>query len=109
MLAAESELYNLGIFDWASVGPRRAQDVTAQLVDPPAPDDPPADVSPSSNSGPAQDQTQGADPASPQRDSGDSETQSEEPLVKVRQSQRNVIEYVGGLGIVRRRGVPPGG
>lgn len=109
MLAAESELYNLGIFDWASVGPRRAQDVTAQLVDPPAPDDPAADVSPSSNSGPAQDQTQGADPASPQRDSGDSEKQSEELVVKVRESQRNVIEYGGGLEIVSRGGSPPGG
>ncbi len=37
MLAAESNLYNLGIFDWTSVGPRRAQAVGSQLVDTPEP------------------------------------------------------------------------
>jgi len=110
MLAAESDLYNLGIFDWASVGPRRAQDVTAQLVDPPAPDAGTADAGQSSNSGPAQDQTQADDPAPPQRDSGDaSQSQSEEVLVKVRESQRNLIEYGGGLEIVSRGGSAPGG
>ena len=33
MLAAESNLYNLGIFDWTSVGPRRAEEITSQLVE----------------------------------------------------------------------------
>ena len=40
MLAAESDLYNLGIFDWTSVGPRQAQEVTAQLEDAEPPEEP---------------------------------------------------------------------
>jgi outer membrane protein assembly factor BamA len=34
MLTAESDLYNLGIFDWTNVGPRRAESVTTQLEEP---------------------------------------------------------------------------
>jgi outer membrane protein insertion porin family len=110
MLAAESDLYNLGIFDWASVGPRRAQDVTAQLVDPQALDEAAADSGQSANSGPTQNRPQDSDPAAPQGDAGDfSQNQSEEVLVKVRESQRNLIEYGGGLEIVSRGGSAPGG
>lgn len=109
MLTAESDLYNLGIFDWASVGPRRAQDVTAQLVDRPAPQDTGGDVGQSTNSEPAQDKTRD-DPSPPQDPSPDSSlNQSEEVLVKVHESQRNLIEYGGGLEIVSRGGSPPGG
>lgn len=114
MLTAESDLHNLGIFDWASVGPRRAQDVTAQLVDPPAPESGAAGDNPSSDSNSAQGQTQDRaqdrDPALAQHDAGDSsQGRSEEVLVKVRESQRNLIEYGGGLEIVSRGGSPPGG
>lgn len=96
MLAAESDLYNLGIFDWTSVGPRRAQSVTAQLVDPPAPEE----------DQPGQDK----DPTLPQGQVADAaQKESEEVLVKVHESQRNTIEYGGGLEIVSRGGSPPGG
>lgn len=109
MLSAESDLYNLGIFDWASVGPRRAQDVTAQLVDPPAPDDT-ADTAPSASAGSPKDEAGDSDPAPLQDESrDDSQNQSEEVLVKVHESQRNLIEYGGGLEIVSRGGSPPGG
>ena len=102
MLAAESELYNLGILDWAEVGPRRAQSVTAQLVDPPQAAGP-------ANSDPAG-QTQGREPALVQDRSAEaSQDQAEEVLVKVHESQRNLIEYGGGLEIVSRGGTPPGG
>ena len=110
MLTAESDLYNLGIFDWASVGPRRAQDVTAQLVDPRAPRDAGADVGQSTNSEPAEDETRDSDPAPPQEASADASlNQSEDVLVKIHESQRNLIEYGGGLEIVSRGGSPPGG
>jgi outer membrane protein insertion porin family len=120
MLTAESDLYNLGIFDWASVGPRRAQDVTAQLVDPPAPeagaagDNPASESDSDSAQGGTQSQTQAqaqdSDPTLAQRDAEDSsQDRSEEVLVKVRESQRNLIEYGGGLEIVSRGGSPPGG
>ena len=124
MLAAESDLYNLGIFDWASVGPRRAQDVTAQLLDPPAPTDAEAAADPgeSTDSVPAPGETRDSDPAGladpaaspdpalPADPSPDPLlSQSETVLVKVRESQRNLIEYGGGLEIVSRGGSPPGG
>lgn len=110
MLTAESDLYNLGILDWASVGPRRAQDVTAQLVDPPAPDEAAADAGESTNSEPAEDEARGSDPPPPQDPPADPLlSQSEEVLVKVHESQRNLIEYGGGLEIVSRGGSPPGG
>ena len=104
MLAAESELYNLGIFDWSNVGPRRAQSVGAQLVDPPEESQP-------TDSGRGQDQAQARDDRAPSQDrSGDaSQDESEEVLVKVHESQRNQIEYGGGLEIVSRGGSPPGG
>jgi outer membrane protein assembly factor BamA len=103
MLAAQSDLYNLGVFDWVSVGPRRAQNVTAQLVDPP-------EAVEASDSGAAEDQNQARDPALPQDRSGEaSQGQAEEVLVKVHESQRNLIEYGGGLEIVSRGGTPPGG
>ena len=105
MLAAESDLYNLGIFDWTSVEPRRAQSVTAQLVDPPAPDEDQA-----TNSKPEQDQRQANDPSLPQGQGADAtQNGSEEVLVKVHESQRNTIEYGGGLELVSRGGSPPGG
>jgi outer membrane protein insertion porin family len=103
MLAAESDLYNLGIFDWAEVGPRRAQSVTAQLVDPPQPGE-------SANADPADNQLQGREPALLQERSAEAaQNQAEEVLVKVHESQRNQIEYGGGLEIVSRGGSPPGG
>jgi outer membrane protein insertion porin family len=105
MLAAESDLYNLGIFDWTSVAPRRAQSVTAQLVDPPAPEEGQA-----TNAGPLQDQRQDNNPALPQGQAADAaQNNSETVLVKVHESQRNTIEYGGGLEIVSRGGSPPGG
>jgi outer membrane protein insertion porin family len=120
MLAAESDLYNLGIFDWAGVGPRRAQDVTAQLVDPPAPPDAAAEAAANSgestDSVPATDETRDSDPAgsadpaaSPDPSPDPLLSQSETVLVKVHESQRNLIEYGGGLEIVSRGGSPPGG
>jgi outer membrane protein assembly factor BamA len=105
MLAAESELYNLGIFDWTNVGPRRAQTVGAQLVDPPEGTQP-------TDSEDAQDQAQARGDRAPSQDrlvAGAAQDESEEVLVKVHESQRNLIEYGGGLEIVSRGGSPPGG
>ena len=103
MLKAESDLYNLGIFDWAEVGPRRAESVTAQFVDPPQPGE-------AANSDPSGDLTQGREPALLEdRPAEASQTQAEEVLVKVHESPRNLIEYGGGLEIVSRGGSPPGG
>jgi outer membrane protein assembly factor BamA len=110
MLAAESDLYNLGVFDWTSVGPRQAQAVGSQLVEPAEPGAGGAEDSPATNSTSAQDQSQGDDPPSPPDQPADPvQTQSEEVLVKVHESQRNTIEYGGGLEIVSRGGTPPGG
>jgi outer membrane protein insertion porin family len=105
MLAAESDLYNLGIFDWAEIGPRRAQSVTAQLVDPPKPADATADPVP------GEDQAQQDGPSSLAQDRAaqSSQNEAEEVLVKVHESQRNLIEYGGGLEIVSRGGSAPGG
>ena len=109
MLTAESDLYNLGIFDWASVGPRRAQDVTAQLVDPPAPPDA-ANSGASTDSGRDAEEAAESDPPSQEDPPPDPLlSQSEAVLVKVHESQRNLIEYGGGLEIVSRGGSPPGG
>jgi outer membrane protein insertion porin family len=107
MLSAESDLYNLGIFDWTSVGPRRAQAVGSQLVDPPQPGDSMPNQNPATNATPsAGDANAGdlpGDPADPLQN------QAEEVLVKVHESQQNTIEYGGGLEIVSRGGTPPGG
>ena len=122
MLAAESNLYNLGIFDWTSVGPRQAEEVTSQLVgdvDPPGgptPSDggaagptarnPAEGLSVNSESGqasvPAQNQSA---PRTQDSDAG----QSQEVLVKLHESQRNTIDYGGGVELVSRGGTPPGG
>lgn len=109
MLAAESDLYNLGVFDWTSVGPRRAQAVGSQLVDAPEPGNGNPDQSPATNSAPSPDPSEAADPAVPDDPAGPVEKQSEEVLVKVHESQRNTIEYGGGLEIISRGGSPAGG
>lgn len=109
MLAAESDLYNLGIFDWASVGPRRAQTVGAQLVDPLAPEADAGNESRPANDEASQAQTPNSDPLAEGQTAGSTQNESEEILVKVHESQRNLIEYGGGLEIVSRGGSPPGG
>jgi outer membrane protein assembly factor BamA len=117
MLAAESDLYNLGIFDWTSVGPRQAQAVGSQLVQPPDPGAGAgsAEETPATKSTAAEDQKQGDDPPSPadpppaDPPADPVQAESEEVLVKVHESQRNTIEYGGGLEIVSRGGSPPGG
>ena len=108
MLAAESNLYNLGIFDWTSVGPRRAQTVGSQLVDSPEPDAGTPDQTPPTNS-PFQALPGPEDPPAPGGPADPVQNQSEEILVKVHESQRNMIEYGGGLEIISRGGTPPGG
>jgi outer membrane protein insertion porin family len=108
MLAAESDLYNLGIFDWTSVGPRRAQTVGSQLVDAPEPGASTPDQSPA-NSAPSQDPPGAGDPSAPGDPPDPVQNESEEVLVKVHESQRNTIEYGGGLEIISRGGTAPGG
>src|SRR5579863_10459174 len=108
MLAAESDLYNLGIFDWTSVGPRRAQAVGSQLVDTPEPGADIPDQSPSTNFA-SQGQPEAGDPPAPADPADPLQNKSEEVLVKVHESQRNTIEYGGGLEIISRGGTPPGG
>lgn len=110
MLAAESDLYNLGIFDWTSVAPRRAQEVGSQLVDPPQPGGSTPDQNPTSNSTSNESHADAGDPPGDPADPADPvQNQAEEVLVKVHESQRNTIEYGGGLEIVSRGGTPPGG
>jgi outer membrane protein assembly factor BamA len=134
MLAAESDLYNLGIFDWTNVGPRRAESVTTQLEDPSEPTDPTQEIRTKEprKSGPqaegdadagASDENQlaeseAADAGPPQGQSisasqnqavGASQSHAEDVLVKVHESQRNTIEYGAGFEIVRRGGTAPGG
>jgi outer membrane protein insertion porin family len=108
MLAAESDLYNLGIFDWTSVGPRRAQTVGSQLVDAPEPGAGTPDQSPA-NSASSQDPPGAGDPPAPGDPADPVQNESEEVLVKVHESQRNTIEYGGGLEIISRGGTAPGG
>jgi outer membrane protein insertion porin family len=108
MLAAESDLYNLGIFDWTSVGPRRAQTVGSQLVDAPEPGAGTPDQSPA-NSAPSQDAPEIGDFPAPSDPADPVQNESEEVLVKVHESQRNTIEYGGGLEIISRGGTAPGG
>lgn len=122
MLAAESNLYNLAIFDWTSVGPRRAEDVTSQLVNDV---DPPEDPAPSDggaagltarnpaeglsvNSESGQESVPAQSQSAPRTQESDAE-QSQEVLVKIHESQRNTIDYGGGLELVSRGGTPPGG
>jgi outer membrane protein insertion porin family len=109
MLAAESDLYNLGIFDWTSVGPRRAQAVGSQLLDTPEKGAGTPDQTPATNSTAPQDPPQAADPPAPSDPPDPVQKESEEVLVKVHESQRNTIEYGGGLEIISRGGTPPGG
>jgi outer membrane protein assembly factor BamA len=109
MLAAESDLYNLGIFDWTSVGPRRAQTVGSQLVDAPEPGAGTPDQTPATNSTASQDPPEAGDPPAPNNPPDPVQKESEEVLVKVHESQRNTIEYGGGLEIISRGGTPPGG
>jgi outer membrane protein assembly factor BamA len=121
MLAAESDLYNLGIFDWTSVGPRRAQAVGSQLVDAPEPGAATPDQTPATNPASSQDPPKAGDPpeaggAPAREDQADPpdpvdpvQNQAEEVLVKVHETQRNTIEYGGGLEIISRGGSPPGG
>src|ERR1700758_1872879 len=108
MLAAESDLYNLGIFDWTSVGPRRAQAVGSQLVDAPQPGAGIPEQSPA-DSAPSQNPAEAGDPPTPGDPAGPVQNESEEVLVKVHESQRNTIEYGGGLEIISRGGTAPGG
>src|SRR5580704_16497323 len=108
MLAAESDLYNLGIFDWTSVGPRRAQAVGSQLLDTPEPGAGTPDQNPV-NSAPSQDPPEAGDPPPPGDPADPVQNESEEVLVKVHESQRNTIEYGGGLEIISRGGTAPGG
>ena len=108
MLAAESDLYNLGIFDWTSVGPRRAQTVGSQLVDAPEPGADTPDQNPA-NSAPSPDPPGAGDPPAPGDPADPVQNESEEVLVKVHESQRNTIEYGGGLEIISRGGTAPGG
>jgi outer membrane protein insertion porin family len=108
MLAAESDLYNLGIFDWTSVGPRRAQAVGSQLVDAPEPGAGTPDESPA-NSTPSPDPPEAGDAPAPGDPANPVQNESEEVLVKVHESQRNTIEYGGGLEIISRGGTAPGG
>lgn len=120
MLAAESDLYNLGIFDWTDVGPRQAQSVGSQIVNAgPSPaassnadNDPPgsgpADRNGPPGSGEPQGSAQAANPAAMQGRGPDG-SQNEEVLVKVHESQKNSIDYGGGLELVSRGGTPPGG
>ena len=109
MLAAESDLYNLGIFDWTSVGPRRAQAVGSQLVDTPEPGNGTPDQTPATNPTASQDPPEAGDPPVPSDPPDPVQKESEEVLVKVHESQRNTIEYGGGLEIISRGGTPPGG
>jgi outer membrane protein insertion porin family len=109
MLAAESALYNLGIFDWTSVGPRRAQAVGSQLVDAPEPGADTPDQSPPPNSAASQNPPEAGDPPEWGGTADPVQNESEEVLVKVHESQRNTIEYGGGLEIISRGGTAPGG
>jgi outer membrane protein insertion porin family len=109
MLAAESDLYNLGIFDWTSVGLRRAQAVGSQLVDTPEPGAGTPDQSPPPNSATSPDPPEAEDPPAPSDPADPVQKESEEVLVKVHESQRNTIEYGGGLEIISRGGTAPGG
>jgi outer membrane protein assembly factor BamA len=132
MLTAESDLYNLGIFDWTNVGPRRAEGATTQLEDPSEPVDathetrtpeprksePQAegDAGASDQNQLAESEAAEADPPPGQSISlsqnqavGASQNQAEDVLVKVHESQRNTIEYGAGFEIVRRGGTAPGG
>jgi len=114
MLTAESDLYNLGIFDWTNVGPRRAESVTTQREDPSEPTDPTDEIRTPEprKSGP---QAEGDAGVSDENQLAESEAadasqnQAEDVLVKVHESQRNSIEYGAGFEIVRRGGTAPGG
>lgn len=112
MLSAQSDLYNLGIFDWTSVGPRRAEEVTSQLIDADPPAAPaPVDARPdgaSASPGPAQQAPPVRNQPAPQTQDSGAE-QSQDVLVKIHESQRNSIDYGGGVELVSRGGTPPGG
>jgi len=122
MLEAESNLYNLGIFDWTSVGPRRAEEITSQLlgdVDPPSAPAPSDGGAPdpaagnsaqgtSASSVSAQQSPLGQNQSAPRSQEIDAE-QIQDVLVKIHESQRNSIDYGGGLELVSRGGTPPGG
>ncbi len=132
MLTAESDLYNLGIFDWTNVGPRRAGSVTTQLEAPSEPTDPTHEIGtpePQKSGPQAEGDAGGSDenqlaeseaadvdppegqsiPVSQNQAVGASPNQVEDVLVKVHESQRNSIEYGAGFEIVRRGGTAPGG
>ncbi len=119
MLAAESDLYNLGIFDWTNVGPREAQSVTAQVVEANPGADPPGDTSTglgdrsggaqSSAAGNSEDPPQEANFSAEQNRGINGSQNDAEVLVKVHESQKNSIDYGGGLELVSRGGSPPGG
>jgi outer membrane protein insertion porin family len=127
MLAAESNLYNLGIFDWTNVGPRQAEEVGSQLVSADSPEEPAPDAGGAANAN-SEGATEASEGATEQQNTNSATGQSgvqvngstapsappggvqnQEVLVKIHESQRNTIDYGGGLELVSRGGTPPGG